>query len=117
MKEWNLGEWRSAGMGIRVAHTTWWWSPKMSEGSRHLKLSKSSMRLSKQIQILHKSLSKWVEFLYINYPILNFTRAHTFIYSVRVLKNRWENSNETHLKFPQKTSHMGGVTFFYYDTS
>ena len=49
--------------------------------------------------------------------ILNFTRAHTSIYSVRVLENRWENSNKTHLKFPQKTSHMGGVTFFYYDTS
>jgi len=27
-----------------------------------------------------------------------------------VLKNRWENSNETHLKFPPKTSHMDNVT-------
>jgi len=48
MKEWNIGEWRSARMGIGVAHATWWWSPKMSEGSRHLKLSKSSQDETKQ---------------------------------------------------------------------
>ena len=41
---------------------------------------------------------------------LNLHEHGTSIHSVRVLKFRWKNSNETHLKLPQKTSHMEGVT-------
>ena len=33
---------KTAGMEFGVAHATWWWISKMSEGSRHLKHSKSS---------------------------------------------------------------------------
>ena len=36
-----------AGMELENDHATWWWSSKMSEGSRHLKLSKSSQDESK----------------------------------------------------------------------
>jgi len=47
---------------------------------------------------------------FLKIQILNLHEHDTSIYSVRVLKIRWENSNETHLKLPQKTSHMEGVT-------
>jgi len=49
---------------------------------------------------------------FLKFQILNLHEHDTSIYNVRVLKFRWENSNETHLKLPQKTSHMEGVTWF-----
>ena len=44
---------------LELHHATWRYCSKISEGSRHLKLSIAhKMRPSKEIQISHKSLSK-----------------------------------------------------------
>jgi len=83
----------------------------MSASCRHLKPSKAhKIRLNEGDQIsLNLSKVSFLQFL-----ILNLHEHGTSIYSVRVLKFRWENSNETHLKLPQKTSYIRGVTWFLY---
>jgi len=47
---------------------------------------------AKEIKISQKALSKWVEFLYINYPNLNLQEPNLSIYNRRGLK--W-NTDET----------------------
>ena len=81
--EWELELLTPLGDGVPrwVKEAATWSSPKAHK-----------MRLSKEIQISHKSLSKWVEFLYINYPILNLQEPNLSIYNRRGLK--W-NTNET----------------------
>ena len=56
-KESDLDGWSPTGMELENDHATWWWSSKMSEEGRHLKLSKSSqdetmVRRSKSLKML-----------------------------------------------------------------
>jgi len=48
---------------------------------------------------------------FLQFPYLNLHEHSTSIYSVRELKFRWENSNETHLKLPPKNKSHGRCDF------
>ena len=119
-KKWNLDGWRTGWNGL-------------GEWSRHLMMeSQDEWRkpplealqkltiwdYAKEIKISQKALSKWVEFLYINYPNLNLQEPNLSIYNRRGLK--W-NTNETQVpsKFKCKMvppSHEVSVIHFLFST-
>jgi len=104
----NIEGWRSVGMEFGEEHATWWW--KLQDECMNAATSSSpkahKMRLWKGDQISQSSLSIWVEFLFINYQILNLQEPNLSIYNRRGLK--WK-ANEIQ-KFPPNANSNGRLS-------
>ena len=83
--DWNgIGEW---SCHLVMAFQDEWRKPPLVALQWHTRWD-----YGKEIKISQNALSKWVEFLYINYPNLNLQEPNLSIYDRRGLK--W-NTNET----------------------
>jgi len=115
-KKWNLDGWRTGwnGLGEWSRHLVMESQDEWRKPPLEALLKLTRWDYGKEIKISQNALSKWVEFLYINYPNLNLQESNLSIYNRR----GW-NETQMKLKVPSKfkcklvpPSHEVSVIYF-----